>query len=1038
MSPQLIEKLISSSQITRYDPDIFVLTINDAIAKDAGLYSCSARNVAGCVSASAMVHIEENEDSYIYKTHARNPYVRSKQKPYDDLYDIGDELGRGTQGITYHAVERPTGNNYAAKIMYGRDDVRPFMNNELEIMNHLNHRKLIRLHDAYDNDNRMTLILELAAGGELVKDNLLKKDYYSEREIAKYIKQVLLGLEHMHDYGIGHMGLTIKDLLIGHVGSDDLKICDFGLARRIHLSNLATLDYGMPEYVSPEVVNRDGVGFPHDMWSVGIITYVLLGGSSPFRGNNDRETLTKIQEGRWEFRDSIWEHISPEAKDFISKLLVYTASGRMDVKTALRHPWFYLLERRYDDEYQITTDRLRNYNHLFTDWYSNASCRNYYRRRPLSGAYTHPSRMVYPPGESYTPEPMPELSREPRKRVAWEDKLWKFHHPDYEIGLITNESHYQYGPDTYLLQLRDTNFPVRLREYMKVAHRRSPSFALNEHGVDYSLPIIRERRRFTDIMDEEIDDERRARISRYGVNDNYTIRRLRTELGTRLDSYNEADAMIENKREGYPPFFREKPQTLAITDSEPAQLQCFAVGDPTPSVQWFKNDMVLQETKRIKITTDEDGRSIVKFEPSSHYDVGIYKAVARNKVGQTVARARVVHATLPAAPDSPEIVKASDTEVLLRWKQPRDDGHSSVLCYSLQYKKASSDHWIDVADNIDHEFYLVRGLEEKTNYQFRLAARNRIGWSDMGIPKPATTEVSGTPKIQITKAMQHLQELTESGQKIVADQDIHDVDYALERFTFDWKAEPNLQDKYSFISEISRGRFSIVVKGVEKSTDKVVVAKVFDLNAASEDAVQHEFETFRTLRHERIPGVLAAFKPPGVPAAILIQDKLQGADVLTYLSSRHEYNEQHVCTIATQILDALQYLHWRGYCHLNLQPDNIVMASVRSVQIKLVDFGAAQKVSKIGTEIRVPSNTWLDCTAPEIINGEAAYPQTDIWSVGVLTYILLSGTSPFRGKNHDETKQNISFVRYRFENLYKEISQEATRFIMFIFKRAPK
>lgn len=539
-------------------------------------------------------------------------------------------------------------------------------------------------------------------------------------------------------------------------------------------------------------------------------------------------------------------------------------------------------------------------------------------------------------------------------------------------------------------------------------------------------------------MDEEIDDERKARINRYGSNDSYTIRRLRTELGTRLDSYNEADAMIETNRQGYPPFFREKPQQLAITDNEPAQLQCLAVGDPNPSVQWFKNDMVLQETKRIKILVDEDGRSIIRFQPASHYDVGIYKAVARNKIGQTVARARVVLAALPDAPDSPEIAKVSDTEILLRWKQPRDDGHSPVLCYSLQYKKSSNDNWINIADNIDHEFYLVGDLVEKTNYQFRLASRNRIGWSEMGIPKPATTDISGTPKIQITKAMTHLQQLTESGRGVTSDNDKHEIDYSLERYAFDWKSEPNLQEKYSFISEIGRGKFSIVVKGVERSTDKVVVAKVFDLNAAGEESVQREFETFRTLRHERIPALLAAYKLPNLPVGILVQDKLQGADVLTYLSSRHEYNEQHVCTIITQILDALQYLHWRGYCHLDIQPDNVVMASVRSVQIKLVDFGAAQKVSKVGTEVRVPKNVWLDTAAPEVINSELVYLQTDIWSIGVLAYILLSGTSPFRGLTHDETKQNISFVRYRFENLYKEITQEATRFIMFIFKRTPK
>lgn len=648
-------------QIGQYDPDIFVLCISDATAKDRGLYSCSVRNVAGSISTSAMVHIEETEESYTYNTHARNPYIRTKPRPYEELYDIGDELGRGTQGVTYHAVERLSGRNFAAKVMHGRAEVRPFMLNEMEIMNHLNHRKLIRLHDAYESDRYLTLITELAAGGELVRDNLLRRDWYTERDIAMYMYQVLLGLDHMHEHGVGHMGLTLKDLLIGHANSDDLKIADFGLSRRVHQTNLLGLEYGMPEYVAPEVVNKQGVGLWQDMWSVGIITYVLLGGSSPFRGANDRETLQRVQEAKWEFRETIWTYISADAKDFITRLLVYTPGSRLDVKAALRHKWFQIVERRRDDDaYQITTDRLRNYHNHYRDWYANASCRTYFRRRPLQGAFSHPSKMVYPPGESYTPEPTPEPQRDGgRKGGNWEDRLNRFHHPDYEVGAVSSESHYQYGPDTYLLQLRDTNFPVRLREYLKVANRRSPSFALNENSVDWSLPIIRERRRFTDIMDEEIDDERKSRISSYGITDNYTIRRLRTELGTRLDSYNEAEAMIETKRDGYPPFFREKLQTLAICDGEAAQLQCFAVGDPTPSVQWFKNDMVLVETARTKITVDEDGRSIVRFEPASRFDVGIYRAVARNKVGQTVTRARVVHAELPDAPDSPEAWKVS-------------------------------------------------------------------------------------------------------------------------------------------------------------------------------------------------------------------------------------------------------------------------------------------------------------------------------------------------------------------------------------------
>ncbi|XP_058464862.1 obscurin isoform X3 [Malaya genurostris] len=1023
-----------------YEPDTWVLLITDAIKKDEGLYSLSARNVIGSISSSVMVHVEDNEEDYVYNAHHRTPYVRARNKVCDDFYDIGDEIGRGTQGITYHAVDRASGRNYAAKIMHGSPDLRPFMFNEVDIMNVLNHRKLIRLHDSFDISKSLTLILELASGGELVRDNLLVHDYYTERQIAIYVYQILLGLEHMHTRGIGHMGLTIKDLLIAHPGSDNLKICDFGLSRRIEDDKLFTLDYGMPEFVAPEVINRRGVGLGQDMWSIGIITYILLGGISPFMGRNDRETLTKVRDGKWTFIGSVWEFISAEARDFITKLLVYEDEHRMTIKEALNHSWFDIIYKRTFEEYQIGTDRLRRYYYHYRDWYTNASCRTWYRRRPLMSCFDHPSKMIYPSGIIFTPEGTPPpvtVDDIPHKRRKWDEYVSKDNHPDYETASFKSESHYQYGPDTYLLQLRDTNFPCRLREYMKIAKHRSPSL-LSESNYDSSLPIIRERRRFTDIMDEEIDDERRSRISRYGTDDSVTIsRRLRTEVGTRLGSYAEAEALIEVKREGHPPFFREKPQTIAIREGEPNQIICYAVGDPKPAVTWFHNDMVVTDSSRIKVLDDVDGRSVIQFHPASHSDCGIYKAVASNRIAKTAARCRVVIAIIPDAPDCPDAVAASDTEVLLRWKQPRSDGNSPVICYSLEQKEHGKLDWVDVASNIDHEFYLVHSLTPNTGYQFRLAAYNRIGWSDRGIAtKTVNTLEVGAPKIQITRAMKQLQQLTESGQQVAPEERSGRLDYSYEKTPLKWSIEGNYNEKFSFMSEISRGRYSIVVKGLEKATDRIVVAKIFELgDERVAEAAEHEYEMLRTLRHERIASLLAAFKPKNTSIAALVLEKLQGADVLTYLSSRSEYSEQIVATIVGQILDGLQYLHWRGICHLDLQPDNIVMSSVRQVQIKLVDFGAAQQVSKLGN--LVPNQGWLDFTSPEVLNAEAAYPQTDIWSVGCLTYLFLSATSPFRGGDEAETRANISFVRYRFEYLFKEVTQEATRFLMLTFKRAP-
>ncbi|KAI4489747.1 hypothetical protein M0804_003929 [Polistes exclamans] len=1013
----------SRIRIDFVEPDTSVLTINEAIVKDEGLYSISARNVAGAVSHSVMIHVEENEYDYVYRTYKRKTEVKLRaDKPYDEFYDLGDELGRGTQGITYHAAERTTGRNYAAKVMHGRGELKPFMFNELDAMNNLNHRKLLRLHEAYETDKSVTLIMELflftfqilnekkfrAAGGELA-DVLTKQPHYTESEIAGYIRQLLYGLEYMHDNHYAHLGLTLGDLLISHTGGDDLKIGDFGLTRRIAQTKLMLLAYGMPEYVAPEVTNNEGVDYAADMWSVGIITYILLSGISPFRGVNDKETLTKIRQGAWDFDDR-WKNISNEAKDFIRKLLVYNVDKRIGVKTALKHPWLEYADRSPLDLYKIPSEYLKTYYKLYRDWYSNASCRTWYRRRKLSSAFEHPSKMVYPPGHKYTPEPSIERYSPTGKPVprTWENQLPAREPIDTEIGLIKSESHYQYGPDTYLLQLRDTDFPT---------------------------PIIRERRRFTDVMDEEIDDERRARINRYGSPDTYSLRRLKHELGTRLDSYVEAEAMIESKKEGNLPFLREKPQIRPIEEGKTAQLMCLAVGDPKPLIQWYKNDIVIQETKKIKITEDKDGRSILSFNPVKEHDAGIYKVVARNSLGQTVARTRMLIALVPTGPDSPEATEVSDTQILLRWKQPKYDGNSAVLCYNLQYKEADSITWIDIGFNIDHEFYLVRDLKPDVCYIFRLAARNRIGWSEKGIPsKVIKTRPPGVPQIQITSAMRHLQELTESGQEIVLEEDKPHIDYSLEEHPVEWSTE-TLTNKYSFISELCRGQFSAVVKGIDKSSDRVIVAKILDLRPEIEKQVNREFEALRSLRHERIALLEAAYKAPGSPLAVFIMEKLQGADILTYFSSRHEYSENCVAMAVTQILDALQYLHWRGYCHLDIQPDNVVMASVRTVQVKLVDMGTAQKVSKLGT--MVPKAGHREYRAPEVYNEEPAYPQTDIWMVGVLTYVLLSGVSPFRGDDASETRQNILFVRYRFEYLYKELTQEATRFLMLVFKRAP-
>nr|XP_042912405.1 obscurin-like [Parasteatoda tepidariorum] len=143
----------------------------------------------------------------------------------------------------------------------------------------------------------------------------------------------------MHSRYVGHLGLTVGDVMVSRVNSDDIRFGDFGLAARLLPGKDYFLEYGHPEFVAPEIAKKEPATLLADMWSVGVITYLLLSSISPFLGENDRETLTRLQQGKINFSEDAFTGVSDDAKDFMSKLLVFDPKGRMDVKTALQHRW---------------------------------------------------------------------------------------------------------------------------------------------------------------------------------------------------------------------------------------------------------------------------------------------------------------------------------------------------------------------------------------------------------------------------------------------------------------------------------------------------------------------------------------------------------------------------------------------------------------------------------------------------------------------------------------------------------------------------
>ncbi|KAL7397808.1 hypothetical protein ABVT39_028219 [Epinephelus coioides] len=249
-------------------------------------------------------------------------------------------LGGGRFGQVHKCVENSSGLTLAAKIIKARSQKeKDVVRNEIQVMNQLNHANLIQLYAAFESRHDIILVMEYVEGGELF-DRIIDENYnLTELDTVLFIRQICEGLQYMHKMYILHLDLKPENILCVSRATNKIKIIDFGLARRYKPREKLRVNFGTPEFLAPEVINYEFVSFPTDMWSLGVITYMLLSGLSPFLGDDDNETLNNILACQWNFEEEEFADISDEAKDFITLLLVKSKSWRMSASESLRHPW---------------------------------------------------------------------------------------------------------------------------------------------------------------------------------------------------------------------------------------------------------------------------------------------------------------------------------------------------------------------------------------------------------------------------------------------------------------------------------------------------------------------------------------------------------------------------------------------------------------------------------------------------------------------------------------------------------------------------
>ncbi|KAE9366850.1 phosphorylase b kinase gamma catalytic chain [Stipitochalara longipes BDJ] len=259
-------------------------------------------------------------------------------------YKIGRTLGAGSYSVVKEAVHTDTNKYYAAKVInkrliVGREHI---VHNEISILKKisLGHPNVLTLVDHFETLHNIYIVTELALGGELFDRVVVKGSYY-ESDARDLVRGLCSGVAYLHGLGIVHRDLKPANLLFRTTeDGSDLLISDFGISTVIGEGNFydLTTTCGTPGYMAPEIFRKTGYGKAVDMWAIGVITYFLLCGYSPFDRDSNLEEMRAILNAEFGFSpEEYWEGVSIQAKDFIRNLIVCHPQERLTAHQALSH-----------------------------------------------------------------------------------------------------------------------------------------------------------------------------------------------------------------------------------------------------------------------------------------------------------------------------------------------------------------------------------------------------------------------------------------------------------------------------------------------------------------------------------------------------------------------------------------------------------------------------------------------------------------------------------------------------------------------------
>ena len=272
-----------------------------------------------------------------------------------EIYDVKNKLGSGKFGLVKLGINKKTGQKVAIKIMkkstMDSSDLE-LVRTEIEILKICQHPNIIRLYNVFENADYLYIIMEYCYGGDLFSYLENRHFRLTEKRASTIIHQMATAVYYMHSFGVVHRDLKPENVLMTSTDEDsDIRILDFGLSKILGPYEKCDEPYGTLTYCAPEIIVDEPYSKPVDLWSLGVMTYLMVSGKLPFNAEDENEIARQVVYDEPNYtRNPIWKTISPECLDFIKKLLDKDQNKRMTIKGVLEHKWIKMYDETKSSE----------------------------------------------------------------------------------------------------------------------------------------------------------------------------------------------------------------------------------------------------------------------------------------------------------------------------------------------------------------------------------------------------------------------------------------------------------------------------------------------------------------------------------------------------------------------------------------------------------------------------------------------------------------------------------------------------------------